>query len=139
MRAQNLTLLFFLTLLFGRCGAQTNNETQNQTTTDIITSEAAKPVTFVSKDDYVSGAMQTELYLPLLEGKNVGIVTNQTGIIGNTHLVDSLVALGVNIVRIYTPEHGFRGNADAGACEGHRAAGASGHRLGRADRLYDVV
>lgn len=112
MRAQNFTLLFFLTLLFCRCGAQTpNTEIIDNTTTD----EPQPPVTFVSAQNYVSGAIQTELYIPLLTEKKVGIVTNQTGIIGNTHLVDSLVARGIDIVRIYTPEHGFRGNADAGA------------------------
>jgi len=112
MRAQNLALLFFLTLLFCRCGAQTTNNGTIETT---ATNEPQPPVTFVSAQDYVSGAMQTELYIPLITDKKVGIVTNQTGIIGNTHLVDSLVARGVDIVRIFTPEHGFRGNADAGA------------------------
>lgn len=112
MRAQNLTLLFFLMLLFCRCGAQT---TKIETTETATIDESQPPVTFVTALNYVSGAMQTELYTPLLTDKKVGVVTNQTGIIGNTHLVDSLVASGINIVRIFTPEHGFRGNADAGA------------------------
>ena len=69
----------------------------------------------IPKEEYRSGAQETERYLPLLEGKTVGVVANQTSIIGETHLVDSLIALGINIKRIYTPEHGFRGSADAGA------------------------
>ena len=61
------------------------------------------------------GAYQTAEYLPLLKGKRVGIFANQTSVIGNTHLVDSLKKLQINVVKIFSPEHGFRGNADAGA------------------------
>jgi len=63
----------------------------------------------------VLGAERTEIYLPLLENKKVGIVGNQTSMIGNTHLVDSLLELGVDVVKVFSPEHGFRGKADAGA------------------------
>jgi len=62
----------------------------------------------------IVGASQTENYLHLLEGKKIGVVTNQSGRIDETHLVDSLLALNVNIVRVFSPEHGFRGDADAG-------------------------
>ncbi len=60
------------------------------------------------------GAERTGEYLPLLTGKRVAVVTNQTGRIGAAHLVDSLVALKVNVVKVFAPEHGFRGDADAG-------------------------
>lgn len=60
------------------------------------------------------GAQRTEAYLPLLHRQRVGVVTNATGMIGGTHLVDSLVALKVGVTRIFAPEHGFRGDADAG-------------------------
>ncbi len=60
------------------------------------------------------GAESVNEYYPLLKGKKVAVLTNQTGIIGKTHLVDSLIALKVNIVAIMSPEHGFRGDADAG-------------------------
>ncbi|MBT4882237.1 MAG: DUF1343 domain-containing protein [Flavobacteriales bacterium] len=63
----------------------------------------------------VLGAERTEIYLPLLENKKVGIVGNQTSMLGNTHLVDSLLELGVDVVKVFSPEHGFRGKADAGA------------------------
>jgi len=53
-------------------------------------------------------------YLPLIKEKRVGLLVNHTSVIGSTHLVDSLLSLGVNIKRIFTPEHGFRGDADAG-------------------------
>ena len=70
---------------------------------------------FIPKEQYVCGAQDTENYLHFLEGKSVGVVANQTSLIGETHLVDSLLSLGVNVKRIFTPEHGFRGSADAGA------------------------
>lgn len=60
------------------------------------------------------GAERTSLYLPLLEGKRVGVVVNLSSRIGQTHLVDSLISRGVHIVRIFSPEHGFRGLGDAG-------------------------
>lgn len=59
-------------------------------------------------------AYRTEVYLPLLKGKKVGIFANHTATIGKTHLVDSLQKLGVNITIAFGPEHGFRGTADAG-------------------------
>lgn len=62
----------------------------------------------------VVGAVRTEAYLDKLLGKRVGVVTNQTGLIGSTHLVDSLLALKVNVTKVFAPEHGFRGDADAG-------------------------
>lgn len=61
-----------------------------------------------------TGADQLEKYLPLLKGKRVAMMANPTTIIGKTHLVDSLQKLGVNIVKVFGPEHGFRGNAGAG-------------------------
>jgi uncharacterized protein YbbC (DUF1343 family) len=62
----------------------------------------------------LTGAEQLDQYLPLLKGKRVALLANQTTIIGKTHLVDSLKNLGVNIVKVFGPEHGFRGNASAG-------------------------
>src|SRR5438128_1779275 len=60
------------------------------------------------------GADQMEKYLPLLKGANVAIFANQTAVVGNTHLVDTLLKAGVHISKIFSPEHGFRGDADAG-------------------------
>ena len=60
------------------------------------------------------GAYNTAAYLPLLQNKRVGVFANPTSIIGTTHLVDSLQKLGITITKIFGPEHGFRGNADAG-------------------------
>jgi len=68
----------------------------------------------VSQQAIRTGAEQTEKYVPFLKGKRVAIMANPTSIIGRTHLVDSLKTLGVNIVKVFGPEHGFRGNASAG-------------------------
>jgi len=62
-----------------------------------------------------TGAEQTEKYLSLLKGKRVAVVANQTSVIGKTTLVDSLKSLNIKIVKIFGPEHGFRGTASAGA------------------------
>lgn len=62
-----------------------------------------------------TGAEQTEQYFPLIEGKRVALTVNQTSLIGEKHLLDSLYNIGIDITRIFAPEHGFRGEADAGA------------------------
>jgi len=61
-----------------------------------------------------TGCEQTDRYLPLLEGKRVALVANHSTIIGTTHLVDSLLTTGVQVVRIFSPEHGFRGDVADG-------------------------
>ena len=67
------------------------------------------------EEQILVGAESLDEYLPLLEGKKVCLLSNQTGILSNgTHLLDTLLSYGVNVVSILSPEHGFRGNADAG-------------------------
>ena len=61
-----------------------------------------------------AGAELTEAYLPLIRGKRVAVMTNQTGRVGDEHLVDLLIRNKVDLVGIFSPEHGFRGTADAG-------------------------
>ncbi|SMG33819.1 Uncharacterized conserved protein YbbC, DUF1343 family [Marivirga sericea] len=67
------------------------------------------------KNTILPAASQTEEYLPYLTGKSVGMVVNQTSTIGGTHLVDTLRSHKINIAKVFAPEHGFRGEADAGA------------------------
>ncbi len=62
----------------------------------------------------IPGAERLKRYLPLLEGKRVGVFANQTSMVGKAHLVDTLIASGVKVSVIFGPEHGFRGKADAG-------------------------
>jgi len=72
-------------------------------------------------ENIVVGANKTQQYIGLLKGKRVAFVANNTSVIfkddktsSNQHIVDSLLSLGINIVKVFSPEHGFRGNADAG-------------------------
>ena len=66
------------------------------------------------KNSIEVGAEQTDKYLPLLKEKRIGMVVNQTSTISHTHIVDSLLTLRISIEGIFSPEHGFRGDADAG-------------------------
>ena len=74
----------------------------------------AEHLTVAGEGSLKTGAEQTDKYLPYLSGKRVALLANKTAIIGKTHLVDSLKTLGINIVKVFGPEHGFRGNASAG-------------------------
>ena len=65
--------------------------------------------------EVVVGAANIADYLPVLNGKKVAVFANQTSLVGSTHLVDTLQKSGVQIIKIFSPEHGFRGTADAGA------------------------
>jgi uncharacterized protein YbbC (DUF1343 family) len=65
-------------------------------------------------NDPIPGANQIELYKPILKGKSVAILANQTSMIGSIHLVDKLISEGISIKVIFAPEHGFRNLADAG-------------------------
>jgi len=67
-----------------------------------------------AKKPPIPGANQIELYKSIIEGKSVAVVANQTSMIGSTHLVDKLLAIGINIRVIFAPEHGFRDLTDAG-------------------------
>lgn len=65
--------------------------------------------------EIITGADQIGEYVPYLKGKRIGLVANQSSIIGEVNIVDSLLSLGINIVKVFGPEHGFRGNASNGA------------------------
>ena len=62
----------------------------------------------------ITGAERMEVYLPMLKGKAVAVFANQTSLVNNTQLVDTLIKRGIKVVKIFGPEHGFRGTADAG-------------------------
>lgn len=73
-----------------------------------------KTDSLIDKQEIVLGAERKDLYYPRLKDKSIGMVVNHTSMIGKSHLVDQLVADGFQIKTIFAPEHGFRGNADAG-------------------------
>ena len=62
----------------------------------------------------VVGAARTDVYMPLLKGKRVALLSNHTGMVGDRHTLDIMIDAGINVVTIFSPEHGFRGKADAG-------------------------
>ncbi|MDG4714460.1 exo-beta-N-acetylmuramidase NamZ family protein [Winogradskyella marincola] len=122
---KNTVLLFVLVVI--SCAGKGSSETLKNEQTDEILKQV--------QDDksIVVGANRTEVYLPLLKGKRVGVVANQTSVIFKEtkdirlekrekgeemtdyiHLVDSLLALNIEIKKVFSPEHGFRGTADAG-------------------------
>jgi uncharacterized protein YbbC (DUF1343 family) len=101
-----LVILFTIHLLFARI---------KKPISLISSQHASIKSKLQTSNQILPGAYQTEEYLPLLHKKRVAVFANQTSVIDNTHLVDTLEKLGVNIVKIFAPEHGFRGTADAGA------------------------
>ena len=118
MKRQFFSIALLFCAFMAQCNAQifkTDDEPNARTKVQGPAVIATPPLAFVDKEHYVSAALQLDDYLPLIEGKRVGVVGNQTSIVGATHLVDTLLSLGVDIKKIYTPEHGFRGTADAGA------------------------
>jgi len=68
----------------------------------------------IDKEKIITGADNLTAYLPLLIGKKVGVLVNHTSTIGDTHLVDTLLSSGISIVKIFSPEHGFRGDVSDG-------------------------
>ncbi len=104
---KSTVLLWFLVL--ATCG----NETKEVATT--INNE---PHIEQTEIEIIVAANRTEAYVPLLKGKKIAVVANQTSVIfnsdGHTHLVDSLLSLDVDIKHVFAPEHGFRGDYDAG-------------------------
>lgn len=64
--------------------------------------------------DIRTGAECTDIYFPWIKGKNIAVVTNYTATIGKVHLVDSLLHAGMKVKKVFCPEHGFRGNTEAG-------------------------
>ena len=65
-------------------------------------------------DSPIPGAHRLSLYLPMIQSKKIGLIVNHTSRVEDTHLVDTLLKLGVDVHMIFAPEHGFRGQADAG-------------------------
>ncbi len=116
--------LLFLCIIFISCvsgikvsSSPLNSEIKKPISEAYIAQNTLKPL-----QNVVIGANRTDLYIPILENKKVAIVGNQTSVIfkdsitnqNYVHLVDSLLSLHINIQKVFAPEHGFRGKADAG-------------------------
>lgn len=99
-----LVICGLLMLLFTACNYSEN---------EIISFEQRK-INDTVHNDVIVGAQRIAIYHPILANKKIGVVVNQTSTVDGQHLVDTLLSLGVQIVNIFAPEHGFRGEADAG-------------------------
>ncbi len=110
---KNTVLLFVLVAI--SCGSKTKNDVSSN---DEILKQVQNDKTILNDKPIVVGANRTEQYLSLLQDKRVGVVANQTSVIFKdetyTHIVDSLLSLNIDIKKVFAPEHGFRGTADAG-------------------------
>ena len=97
-----LLILLFVSILTCRAQVTTCDETCGTT---------------LPPEMVVVGAERTDEYLPLLKGKRIALLSNQTGVVGifhNKHTLDLMLEMGLNVTTIFSPEHGFRGKADAG-------------------------
>ena len=106
--------ILFLLLVFGltissKCDSDKREAGSNENKTE-ATTELDAPVDQAMK----VGASRLDLYLPKIQNLNVALLVNQTSTVGDQHLVDILLSKGVSIKKIFSPEHGFRGEADAG-------------------------
>jgi len=121
------TVLLFLFLGIS-CGSTNKLEVKSEKAkVDSLVDNSNKIIKQVQNNlNIIVGANQTEAYLPLLQGKRVGVVANQTSVIFKvnseklevksfTHIVDSLFSLEIDLKKVFSPEHGFRGTEDAGA------------------------
>lgn len=106
---------FLLVLILAACGNLSEKKMLETPSAQLMGND-------LSIEAIITGAEQPSLYIPLLEGKRVGVIANQTSVIrlnqndnsNYIHLVDSLLSAGIDIRKVFAPEHGFRGRADAG-------------------------
>lgn len=109
------SILFILFIL--SCAASNQNEVNNSPVNSEIATkqdEIKGSNALFCNDEVKVGAERTELYFEQLKGLRVGVIGNQSSTINGVHLVDSLIGSGIKVVKVFSPEHGFRGTADAG-------------------------
>ena len=105
---------FFVPLCFAIVGSNCSAQKQ-KTKSPTVNQEVKTKTDKTNLSTIIPAAERLNEYLPLLKGKRVAVFANHTAMVGNTHLVDTLQKLGVNIKTAFGPEHGFRGNAPDGA------------------------
>lgn len=94
---------------------EVRKETESQVVDDTAEGEIEGDEKIRTKqNEIVIGAERMNLFVDSLKGKRIAVVGNQTSTINQTHLVDTLLSLGVEVIKVFSPEHGFRGDADAG-------------------------
>ncbi len=95
-------------LTFACNNAKSTSDTEPLVSNDTIVANKKQ------SKEIIPGDARIDQYLEKIKGKKVGLVVNKSAIVGNTHLVDTLLSRGITISKIFAPEHGFRGDADAG-------------------------
>ena len=103
MKLTKLTIAWMLGLVAMACNAA-------GTGGNVVSNQVPQATTA----QVVVGAARTDVYVPLLKGKRIALMSNQTGMVGDRHVLDVMLAEGLDVVTIFSPEHGFRGKADAG-------------------------
>lgn len=106
--------LFVLCLLVQLSCSTPNPQQSTEKPPSPSEQETVKEEELTEKKAIIVGAARMDEYLTQLEGKNIALVVNQTSTVGKTHLADVLVDYGIKVKKIFAPEHGFRGTADAG-------------------------
>ena len=109
MKYYTILASLFLVFFLGESCSKNNVKKNNKEITLTV-----KNLDSLNNLEVFPGANNTAKYVPMLKGKNVGLVVNHSSLVGDAHLSDTLLNLGVTIVKAFAPEHGFRGEADAG-------------------------
>lgn len=107
MYSMRLFLKSFLVFFLTSCQSNFPAQEPTKINTEQITEDT-------KENPIVVGAEQLDALKLILGDKNIGLVGNQTSRVGEVHLVDTLLATGIHLVKVFSPEHGFRGDADAG-------------------------
>ena len=109
-----MTLVMWLSLTSMTTLNACSNHVNKAAVTNVANGQQPASAVQPNGGEVVMGAARTDQYVPLLKGKRVALLSNQTGMVGDKHTLDLMLENGVNVVTIFSPEHGFRGNADAG-------------------------
>jgi uncharacterized protein YbbC (DUF1343 family) len=111
------TILLALLVCFS-CGSQTKDKNDNISEVAVVSFDSTQDMQMKDENyfgpEITVGAAQVSEYLPAISDKNVGVIANQTSMVGNQHLVDLLLDKNISVTKVFAPEHGFRGKADAG-------------------------
>ena len=110
-----------LLVLIASCGIQ-NKRDIGTNQTQIIEECLIDDIDCIKEESIITntihhpilGIDRLHLFMDSLQNKNIAVVSNQTSMVGNVHLVDTLLALNLKVIKVFAPEHGFRGQADAG-------------------------
>ncbi len=104
---KKITFYFLILLISISCGDSQNDANSNE-------NQANNQITQEIDTNIYVGAEQIDEYLHLIQNKSVALLVNHSSLVENTHLIDTLLGLGINIKKIFAPEHGFRGNKERG-------------------------